>query len=76
MSKRLERAIADGKVVVRNKTPAEAMVMLPGDGRTPRRSVLVGAYNTMEIAPKHIEAKLLRNSNIKTLVDGGTLVVL
>jgi len=76
MSKRLERAIADGKVVVQNKTPGEANVMLPGDTGAQRRSVLVGGYATTEIAPKHIEASRLRSSNIKQLVDRGVLVVL
>jgi len=76
MSKRLMKAIAEGKVVVRSKIPGELHITVPSDTPGKRRSILIPPYAIMEIAPKYVEASLLRNSNIQSRAENGDLVVL
>lgn len=75
MSKRLSRAIAEGLVVVLNRSGVEVSVHLPlRDGTT--KLLLLTANTTEELAPKHTTPQLLkRSSNLKTLLKNGTLVI-
>lgn len=76
MSKRLAKAIAEGKVVVRSKIPGEVTIMVPSDSPGRRKSILVPPYATVEIAPKHVEPALTTNSNIQSRAEKGQLVIL
>ena len=76
MSKQLQKALAEGKVVVYNKKTGEANVVIP-DEKGGRKSILVGGHATVEIAPKHVNVKILkRGSNIQDLVQQGILRIL
>lgn len=68
MSHQLIKAAASGRVVVENKTSSEVMVVLvPAAGD--KKSVIIPPYTQVELAPKHIEAKLVsRSPNLATLV--------
>ena len=75
MSKRLSRAIAENKVSVLNRSSGEVSVELVlKDGTT--KLVRLNSGVTEELAPKHTTAQLLkRSSNLKGLLNTGTLVV-
>ena len=68
MSHQLVKAAAAGRVVVKNKTSGEVMVILvPSAGVT--KTVLVAPYAEVELAPKYIEPKLVtRSPNLERLV--------
>lgn len=68
MSHQLIKAAAAGRVVVENKTAGEVMVLLvPTAGE--RKSIIIPPYTQVELAPKHIEAKLVsRSPNLHQLV--------
>jgi hypothetical protein len=68
MSHQLIKAAAAGRVVVENKTAGEVMVMLvPTAGE--RKTILIPPYTQVELAPKHIDAKLVgRSPNLHQLV--------
>jgi hypothetical protein len=68
MSHQLIKAAASGRVVVENKTAGEVMVMLvPAAGIT--KSIIIPPYTQVELAPKHIDAKLVsRSPNLSQLV--------
>ena len=76
MSKRLSRAIAENKVSVINRSSGEVAVHLVlEDGTT--TLVRINSGSTEELAPKYTTPQLIkRSSNLKTLLRGGTLVVL
>ncbi len=72
-SKQLVKLIATGKVVVKNKTPGEVSVAVPKTTGG-RMTILVGAYATVELAPKYTPADMLnRGSNLSKLVEKGVL---
>lgn len=68
MSKKLTRAIAEGKVVVGNRTTCEVMIYIRlGDGT--RKAVIVAPNGQRELAPKHLPASLVaKNTNLKSLL--------
>ncbi len=73
MSKKLARAMVEGKVIVYNVTSGEVMVKVPlvaGGERT----VLVPALSKVELAPKYTDAKLIsRSRNLGGLLYSGYL---
>jgi len=73
MSKKFNRAMLEGKVVVRNSTSGQAMVKIPlveGGERT----VIVPPLSVMELAPKYTDAKMLsRSKNLGKLLHSGVL---
>ena len=75
MSKKLAKAMVEGKVVVYNVTSGEAMVKVPlVEGGI--RTVLIPALSKVELAPKYTDAKLLnRSSNLFGLLHKGVLRV-
>lgn len=75
MSRRLSRAIAEGKVSVLNRSSGEVSVQLAlKDGTT--KLVRLNSGVEEELAPKHTTPQLLkRSSNLKDLLKKGTLVV-
>jgi len=75
MSKKLARAIVEGKVVVYNPHPGQAMVKIPlAEGGV--RTVLIPGLSTVELAPKYTEPGLInRSSNLFGLLHKGILRV-
>jgi len=73
VSKKLARAITEGKVVVANATAGEVGVWLPSrDGEEKR--IFISPYGSAELAPKHTDAELLRRSrNLHTLLYNGSV---
>jgi hypothetical protein len=73
MSKKFGRAVAEGRVVVRNVTSGEAMIKVPLPDGT-ERTVLVPPLSEVELAPKFTEARLLaRSRNLSKLLYKGYL---
>jgi len=76
LSKKLARAIAEGKVEVANNTAGEVGVWFPNKEGEEKR-VFVPAYSKAELAPKHTSPELLRRSrNLNTLLYQGRLHIL
>ena len=76
LSKKLVRAIAEGKVEVQNSTAGEIGVWVPTMEGTEKR-VFIPPYGKAELAPKHTEpAQLKRSRNLHTLLRKGAARVL
>ena len=75
-SKKLARAISEGKVVVKNRTSGEAVVWLTLEsGET--KQVFVAPRAEVELSPKHTPAPLLRRSrNLQGLLYQGILILM
>lgn len=73
MSKKLSRAMVEGKVSVTNSTSGEVMVKIPlKEGGV--RTLCIPAHGTVELAPKYTDAMLLsKSSNLGILMHRGTL---
>lgn len=75
MSKKLARAIVEGKVTVYNSSSGQAMVKIPlveGGERT----VIVPPLSKVELAPKYTTAGMLKRSrNLGGLLYSGVLRV-
>ena len=74
-SKKLNRALISGKVVVKNFTCGEVMVKVPlREGGV--RTIFIPAHGETELAPKFTDAMLLQRSpNLGRLLYRGQLRV-
>ncbi|KKL12330.1 hypothetical protein LCGC14_2536840 [marine sediment metagenome] len=69
MSKKLTKAIAEGRVAVRNTTSGEVVVIIRTDDGV--RNVLIAPFATKELAPRLTDAVLLKRSpNLAQLLRG------
>lgn len=75
-SKKLNRALISGKVVVKNFTAGEVMLKIPlREGGV--RTLCIPAHQEAELAPKYTDAMLLQKSpNLGRLLYRGQLRVL
>lgn len=76
MSKRLDKAIAEGNVTVRNKTSGEVVVFATNAQGNPT-NLIIPPYADFELAPKYLPASFLKRSrNLFQLVRDGMLRVM
>jgi len=76
MSKKLKKAIAEGKVVVRNITSGEVQITYRGpDGN--RSTLIVAPHSDRELAPRFTPpVMLLKGTNLDTLLRRSLRIVM
>jgi len=74
MSKKLKQAIMSGTVKVRSTQAGEVSIWFR-DRDGVRRTVTVGGFNTVELAPKLTTAEHLNWSNIEALVRARAIAI-